>query len=153
MSASISKTILIGNLGRDPDMRAYPDGTPVANLNIATTETWKDKNSGERMEHTEWHRVVIDRGLAEVVGEFGRKGQLVYIEGKNKTRKWTDGDGVERYVTEIRANVFRILKDPEGAEKGAGKASKPGKSSGDTPLPPIVPPGAPMDEMDDDIPF
>lgn len=153
MSASINKVILIGNLGRDPDVRAYPDGTPVASLSVATTERWKDRQSGERMEHTEWHRVVLDRGLAEIARDYARSGQLVYIEGKNKTRKWTDGDGVDRYVTEVRANVFRMIGGAkDDAERPAGKPAKAGKGDDSTPLPPIVPPGAP-DDMDDDIPF
>lgn len=124
--ASLNKVQLIGNLGRDPEIRYMPDGTPTAQVSIATSETWKDRQSGELRESTEWHRVVFYRGLAEVVGEYLVKGSTVYIEGKLKTRKYTDKDGVEKYVTEIRAAELIMLggkrkDDAKGGEPESGK--------------------------------
>jgi single-strand DNA-binding protein len=102
MSGSISKTILVGNLGKDPEIRTTQDGREIANLTIATSEKWKDKNSGEQREKTEWHKVVIfNPALAKFCGNYLRKGAKVYIEGQNQTRKWTDKDGIERYSTEV----------------------------------------------------
>ena len=107
--ASMNKVQIIGNLGADPELRSLPDGTPVAQLNLATSESWKDKKTGELKEATEWHRVVFFKGLAEVVGKYLAKGSKVYVEGKLKTRKYTDKDGVERYVTEIRATELIMV--------------------------------------------
>ena len=107
--SSINKVILIGNLGADPERRAMAGGEPVCNLRIATTEKWKDKATGETREATEWHRVVLYRRLAEIAGEYLRKGSSVYIEGRLRTRKWQDRDGRERYTTEIEASEMKLL--------------------------------------------
>ncbi|MEH8022258.1 MULTISPECIES: single-stranded DNA-binding protein [Rheinheimera] len=109
MARGINKVILIGNLGTDPEVRYMPQGGAVANLTVATSESWTDKASNEKKEQTEWHRVVIYQRLAEIAGEYLRKGSKVYIEGKLKTRKWQDKDGVERYTTEIIANELQML--------------------------------------------
>ena len=115
--ASVNKVILIGNLGRDPEVRYLPSGDAVANLNIATTEKWKDK-SGEQQEQTEWHRVAFFGRQAEICGEYLKKGSSVYIEGRLQTRKWTDKDGVERYSTEIRGDRMQMLGGRGGGNMG-----------------------------------
>ena len=121
MARGINKVILIGNLGQDPEVRYMPQGGAVANLSIATSESWKDKATGEMKEQTEWHRVVIYQRLAEIAGEYLRKGSKVYIEGKLKTRKWQDKDGVERYTTEIIANELQMLDGRgDGQQQGGG---------------------------------
>ena len=107
--ASVNKVILIGNLGRDPEVRYTPGGSAVCNISLATTRNWKDKNSGEKMEETEWHRVVFFDRLAEIAGEYLKKGRPVYVEGRLKTRKWTDKDGVEKYTTEVMADKMHLL--------------------------------------------
>lgn len=120
---SVQRVILIGNLGQDPEVRYMPQGGAVANMTIATSESWKDKATGEMKEQTEWHRVVIYQRLAEIAGEYLRKGSKVYIEGKLKTRKWTDKDGIERYTTEIVANELQMLDgraDNQGQGQGQG---------------------------------
>jgi single-strand DNA-binding protein len=122
MARGINKVILIGNLGQDPEVRYMPQGGAVANLSIATSESWKDKATGEMKEQTEWHRVVIYQRLAEIAGEYLRKGSKVYIEGKLKTRKWQDQQGVERYTTEIVANELQML-DGRGEGQGGGMGS------------------------------
>jgi single-strand DNA-binding protein len=118
----MARVILIGNLGQDPEVRYMPQGGAVANLSIATSESWKDKATGEMKEQTEWHRVVIYQRLAEIAGEYLRKGSKVYIEGKLKTRKWQDQQGVERYTTEIVANELQML-DGRGEGQGGGMGS------------------------------
>lgn len=123
--ASVNKVILVGNLGKDPETRYMPNGEAVTNVTIATTDSWKDKQSGEKKEATEWHRVVFYRRLAEVAGQYLKKGSQVYIEGSLKTRKWQDKDGVEKYTTEIIADTMQML----GSRQGAGDAS-PRESSG-----------------------
>ncbi|MDP4535998.1 single-stranded DNA-binding protein [Alkalimonas collagenimarina] len=117
MARGINKVILVGNLGADPEVRYMPQGGAVANLSIATSESWKDKNTGEQKEQTEWHRVVIYQRLAEIAGEYLRKGSKVYLEGKLKTRKWTDKDNIERYTTEIVASEMQML---DGRNEGQG---------------------------------
>lgn len=107
--ASVNKVIIVGNAGKDPETRYMPNGDAVTNVTLATTESWKDKNSGEKKETTEWHRVTFYRKLAEIAGEYIKKGSSVYIEGKLQTRKWTDKDGVERYTTEIIADTMQLL--------------------------------------------
>jgi single-strand DNA-binding protein len=107
--ASLNKMQVIGNLGADPEIRYMPDGTPTASVTIATTDTWKDKATGEKKEKTEWHRVVFFKGLAEVVGEYLKKGSQIYVEGKLRTRKWTDKDGIDRYTTEIVGQEMQML--------------------------------------------
>jgi single-strand DNA-binding protein len=124
MAGSINKVILVGNLGRDPEIRSTNDGTRIANLALATSETWRDRNSGERKERTEWHRVVIfNERLVEVVEKYVRKGSKLYIEGALQTRKWTDNAGVEKYSTEIVLQKFRgELTMLDGARSGGGAA-------------------------------
>lgn len=107
--ASVNKVILIGNLGADPELRSFPNGDRVCNLRLATTDSWKDKASGEKREATEWHRVVLYRKLAEIAGQYLRKGSQVYLEGRIRTRKWKDKDGQDRYSTEIEANELTML--------------------------------------------
>lgn len=148
--ASVNKAIIIGNLGKDPELRYMPNGDAVANLTVATTETWKDK-SGEKQEKTEWHRVTLYRKQAEVAGEYLKKGGSVYIEGKLQTRKWTDKSGVERYTTDIIASDMKMLggKKPEGEEGHDDK----GRSYNSESTPAKEKTGGGFDDMDDDIPF
>src|SRR5215472_7708857 len=120
MARGINKVILIGNLGADPETRAMPSGTTVANLRVATSESWRDKQTGEQQERTEWHRVALFGRLAEVAGEYLRKGSQVYIEGSLRTRKWQDKQGNERYSTEIVGNDLQMLGGRGGAGAGAG---------------------------------
>ena len=119
--ASVNKVTLIGNLGRDPEVRYAPSGAAVCNITIATSRSWKDKTSGERQEETEWHRVVFYDKLAEIAGQYLKKGKPVYIDGRLKTRKWTDKDGVEKYTTEIIANEMTMLSDRRPADDGGAK--------------------------------
>ncbi len=134
--ASINKAIIIGNLGRDPETRYSADGAAITNVSIATTSSWKDKSSGERKEETEWHRVVFFGKLAEIAGQYLKKGSTVYVEGRLKTRKWQDKDGIEKYSTEIMAEQMQMLGGkPE--EKPAPKAQR----------------GSPSTNDDDDCPF
>ena len=160
MAGSVNKVILIGNLGRDPEIRTTQDGTRVANLSIATSENWRDKNSGERKEKTEWHRVVIfnDR-LVEVVERYLKKGATVYIEGQLQTRKWTDQSGVEKYSTEVGLQGFNSnLTMLDG--RGGGRAGE-GAMGGDDDMAPASsggggggrPAARGKAELDDDIPF
>jgi len=147
--ASVNKVILVGNLGADPEMRYMPNGDAVANLRIATTESWKDKQSGEKRELTEWHRVVFYRKLAEIVGKYLKKGSQVYLEGRIRTRKWTDKEGQDRYTTEIEANELQMLgRKPEGADApAAGAPPAQGQAK-----PPAISGGG-FSDFDDDIPF
>ena len=126
--ASINKVIIVGNLGKDPEMRTFPSGEAVANVTIATTDKWKDKQSGEMKEATEWHRVVFNGRLAEIVGQYLRKGSQVYVEGSLRTRKWTDQSGVEKYSTEIRADQMQMLggRQGMGGPGGAGGGQQGG---------------------------
>ena len=119
--ASVNKVIIVGNLGRDPEIRTFPSGDQVANVTIATTDRWRDKNTGENKEATEWHRVVFNGRLAEIVGQYLRKGSQVYVEGSLRTRKWTDqASGQERYATEIRADTMQMLGSRQGQGGGQG---------------------------------
>ena len=127
--ASVNKVIIVGNLGRDPEMRTFPSGDRVANVTIATTDRWKDKTSGEMKEATEWHRIVFNGRLAEIAGEYLRKGSQVYVEGSLRTRKWTDKDGIEKYTTEIRADQMQMLGKREGMGGGAGGGDDGGYDS------------------------
>jgi len=120
MARGVNKVILIGNLGRDPEVRYSPNGSAVANCTLATTESWKDKNSGEKQEKTEWHRVVFFGRLAEIAGEYLKKGSQIYIEGRLQTRKWQDKEGQDRYTTEIVANEMQML----GSRGGQGAPSE-----------------------------
>ena len=132
--ASVNKVILIGNLGRDPEVRYTPSGSAVCNVGLATTRNWKNKDSGERQEETEWHRVVFFDRLAEIAGEYLKKGRPVYVEGRLRTRKWTDKDGVEKYTTEIYAEQMQLLGGREeggmGGGGGGGRASSGGGGGG-----------------------
>lgn len=123
--ASVNKVILVGNLGADPESRYMPNGDAVCNVRLATTESWKDKASGEKKEITEWHRVVFYRRLAEIAGQYLKKGTPVYVEGRIRTRKWQDKDGQERYTTEIEATEMQML----GRREGMGDSPREGGSS------------------------
>lgn len=127
--ASVNKVILVGNLGRDPETRYMPSGEAVCNFSLATSETWKDKATGERKEATEWHRVVLFGRLAEIAAQYLRKGSSVYIEGSLRTRKWTDQSGQERYTTEIRADVMKMLGGRGGAGAGPDAPLDEGNAS------------------------
>ena len=159
--ASVNKVILIGNLGRDPEVRYTPNGSAVCNISLATTRNWKDKNSGEKMEETEWHRVVFFDRLAEIAGEYLKKGRPVYVEGRLKTRKWTDKDGVEKYTTEIVADQMQLLGSREGmggGDEGGGgggySRERPAARPSAAPAAkPASKPSTGFDDMDDDIPF
>ena len=126
MARGVNKVILVGNLGKDPEVRNMPNGNVVANITLATTESWKDKQSGEQQEKTEWHRIVMIRRLGEIAGEYLKKGSQVYIEGKLQTRKWQDNSGNDRYTTEVVANEMQMLGGRGGgggAELSSGSAS------------------------------
>ena len=154
--ASVNKVILIGNLGRDPETRYMPDGGAVTNVSIATTESWKDKN-GEKQEKTEWHRVAFFGKLAEIAGEYLKKGSQIYVEGRLQTRKWQDKDGQDKYSTEIVADRMQMLgsrqgmgggdreREPSGEREGAPRPA--GKPAGAKPA------GSKFDDFEDDIPF
>lgn len=162
MAGSVNKVILVGNLGRDPEIRRTPNGDPIVNLSVATSENWRDKATGERKEKTEWHRVVIfNENLAKVAEQYMRKGTKVYLEGQLQTRKWTDKDGIEKYSTEIVLSRFRgelVLLDgrngggavggPTGADTGFGGGSSSG-FGGASEAPASFSSGG----LDDDIPF
>lgn len=165
MARGINKVILVGNLGNDPEVRYSNNGAAIANISIATSESWKDKNTGEQQDRTEWHRVVMFNRLGEIAGEYLRKGSQVYIEGKLQTRKWQDQSGQDRYTTEIVANEMQMLGSRGGSEMSSGgsnyqpaaQQSAPQQSGGgysnqgggQQPKPQP----APMNDFDDDIPF
>ena len=149
--AAVNKVILLGNLGRDPETRFSANGGAICNVSIATTRSWKDKNSGERREETEWHRVVFYDRLAEIAGEYLKKGRPVYVEGRLQTRKWQDKEGQERYSTEVVADRMQLLGSRGGGEGGGGMREAPAGSSGAKA--PAKKGGGSFDDMDDDIPF
>ncbi|MFC5607171.1 single-stranded DNA-binding protein [Variovorax soli] len=176
--ASVNKVIILGNLGADPETRTFPSGGQVCNVRIATTERWKDRQSGEQKEITEWHNVVFNDRLAEIAGQYLRKGSPVYVEGSLRTRKWTDKDGNDRYTTEIRANTMQLLGGRQGqggpsgggdddgyggGYGGGGGGGGGGYSRAPAAAPRQAPAAAPrqaparsssgFDDMDDDIPF
>ena len=158
MARGVNKVILIGNLGADPETRAMPSGTTVANLRIATSESWRDKQTGEQQERTEWHRVALFGRLAEVAGEYLRKGSQVYIEGSLRTRKWQDKQGNERYSTEIVGNDMQMLGGRGGggqapAMGGGGAGGGAGRESGGDEGGSPGRGGGGGEEFDDDIPF
>ncbi len=144
--ASVNKAIIVGNLGKDPEVRYLPDGNAVTNISVATTETWKDK-SGEKQEKTEWHRISFFGKLAEIAGEYLKKGSQVYIEGRIQTRKWQDNDGNDRYTTEIVADRMQML----GSRQDGGGQSRP--ASQENRQRPTAPQGAGFEDFSDDIPF
>ena len=157
MAGSVNKVILVGNLGRDPEIRSTQDGTRIANLSVATSETWRDKASGERRERTEWHRVVIfNERLSEVAEKYLRKGSKVYLEGQLQTRKWQDQSGQDKYTTEVVLNRFRgeltmldSRRDAEGGAEYAGAPVSSGGGGGGAP----PPSGGGGGGLDDEIPF
>ncbi len=153
-SRGVNKVILVGNLGQDPEVRYMPNGGAVAKITLATSESWRDKATGEQKEKTEWHRVVLFGKLAEVVGEYLKKGSQIYIEGKLNTRKWTDQAGVEKYTTEIHVNVGGTMQMLGGKSEGG----KPAQSGGQQSRPaqqsqPAQQNNEPPMDFDDDIPF
>ena len=154
MAREVNKVILVGNLGADPEIRYMPNGGAVANVTVATTESWKDKQSGENQEKTEWHRVVFFARLAEIVGEYLKKGSQIYVEGRLQTRKWQDKSGQDRYTTEIVANEMQMLGSRGGAGGGGAPApsSSAPSSSGGAPSGGSSGGGS-FDDFDDDIPF
>ncbi|MBK7425003.1 MAG: single-stranded DNA-binding protein [Propionivibrio sp.] len=157
--ASVNKVILVGNLGKDPEVRYMTNGDAVANVTIATSDSWKDKATGEKKESTEWHRVVFYRKLAEIVSQYLKKGSQVYIEGRIRTRKWQDKEGQERYTTEIEAEEMKMLGSRQNAASSSGGEAEYGgsmPSSGATGAPRGAAPGKKtpsFEDMDDDIPF
>jgi single-strand DNA-binding protein len=167
MARGVNKVILVGNLGADPETRAMPSGSTVANLRIATSESWRDKTSGEQQERTEWHRVALFGRLAEIASEYLRKGSQVYIEGSLRTRKWQDKQGNERFSTEIIGNELQMLggrgggaggggSGPSGGGTGGGSGGSGGRSAPQDSYPEYSGPSGPSgekDDFDDDIPF
>lgn len=174
--ASINKVILIGNLGRDPEVRYSANGSAICNVTLATSRNWKDKTSGEKMEETEWHRVVFYDRLAEIAGEYLKKGRSCYVEGRLKTRKWQDKDGAEKYTTEIIADNMQLLGGRDGGGGGGGdegggggysrgasggggggerseRAERPAPAARPAPTKPAAKSSTGFDDMDDDIPF
>ncbi len=156
MAASVNKVILVGNLGKDPEVRYAPSGDAFANVTIATTRSWKDKTSGEKKEETEWHRIIFNGRLAEIAGEYLKKGRPIYVEGRIRTRKWQDKEGVDRYTTEIVADQLQMLGSREGMggpspddDGGSSSARAPAAAK---PAAAKKPAGG-FDDMDDDIPF
>lgn len=164
--ASVNKVILIGNLGRDPEVRYNPSGTAWCTISLATTRNWKNRDSGERQEETEWHRVVFNDKLAEIVGEYCKKGRPIYVEGRLKTRKWQDKEGKDTYTTEVIADQMQLLGSRDGGGDDAGH-SRGDAGEGEAPArrpapqrPASSPAARPapksatgFDDMDDDIPF
>ena len=144
--ASVNKAIIVGNIGQDPEIRHFNDGTAVCNISVATTDTWKDKTTGEKKEATEWHRVVFTGKVAEIAGQYLKKGRSVYVEGSLRTRKWTDSQGIERYTTEIRADQMQMLGSKDDAQRGNAAPSAPASA---------IPASRPdsNQDYDDDIPF
>ncbi|MRT13664.1 single-stranded DNA-binding protein [Enterobacteriaceae bacterium RIT711] len=157
-SRGVNKVILVGNLGQDPEVRYLPNGGAVANITLATSESWRDKQTGETKEKTEWHRVVLFGKLAEVAGEYLRKGSQIYIEGKLNTRKWTDQAGVEKYTTEIHVNVGGTMQMLGGKQDGASQSGSTGNKPQQQGRQPqqsqsAPPQNEPPMDFDDDIPF
>ncbi|MDC1284993.1 single-stranded DNA-binding protein [Gammaproteobacteria bacterium] len=161
MARGINKVIIVGNLGQDPEVKYMPSGGAVCNITVATSESWNDKSTGEKQERTEWHRIVFYRKLAEIAGEYLRKGSQVYVEGKLQTRKWQDQGGADRYTTEIVANEMQMLGGRGSASSGASSSGSTGfdssnnqasaaPASSNTPAPAG---GGMIDDFDDDIPF
>ena len=155
MAGSINKVILVGNLGADPEIRQTKDGRPIANLSVATGESWKDKNTGERREKTEWHRVVIfNEGLAKIAEQYLRKGSKVYLEGQLQTRKWQDQNGQDKYTTEVvlqgyNGNLTMLDSRQGGGDFAGSSTGSIGSGGGGDSLPP----SSPVGDMDGDIPF
>jgi len=156
--ASVNKVIIVGNLGADPETRYLPSGEAVTNIRVATSDRWKDKTSGEMKEATEWHRISFFGRLAEVAGEYLKKGSQVYVEGQLRTRKWQDKEGQDRYSTEIRADVMQMLGRKEGSGEGREPSAPRSEPRGDAKprdesKPVAKKPAGKFDDMEDDIPF
>jgi single-strand DNA-binding protein len=155
MARGVNKVILVGHLGKDPEVRYSPNGQAVANVTLATSESWKDKNTGEKQERTEWHRVVFFSRLAEIAGEYLKKGAHIYVEGRLQTRKWQDKEGKDRYTTEIVANDMQMLGSREGRgtapDFDADEAAPRGQADSKAARPAAAAAGA--GDFDDDIPF
>lgn len=149
--SSVNKVILVGNLGRDPETRTFPSGDQICNVTLATTDKWKDKQSGEMREATEWHRLVFNGRLAEIAAQYLRKGSQIYVEGQIRTRKYTDKDGVEKYATDIRVDQMQMLG---GRQDDDSRSAAPRSSRAPAPAPAAPKSGGSgFDDMDDDIPF
>jgi single-strand DNA-binding protein len=148
MARGVNKVILIGNLGQDPEVKYMPSGSAVANLSLATSESWKDKSTGEQVEKTEWHRLVFFNRLAEIAGEYLHKGSKIYAEGRLQTRKWQDRDGNDKYTTEIRVDQMQMLDSRSGPGASVSAPSQSRDRSSAQPQPVTTEP-----EFDDDIPF
>lgn len=153
MARGVNKVILIGNLGNDPDIRYTAGGAAVANISLATAESWRDKDSGEQQERTEWHRIVFFGRLAEIVGEYLRKGSQIYVEGRLQTRKWQDKEGNDRYTTEIVANEMQMLGSKGGGSANYESAPQPSKNTRPEPQAAPAASAPAADDFDDDIPF
>ena len=151
--ASVNKVIIVGNLGADPETKYLPSGDAVTNIRVATTDTWKDKTSGEKKEATEWHRIAFFGRLAEIAGEYLKKGSQVYVEGSLRTRKWQDKDGQDRYSTEIRGDVMQMLGRREGGGEPRGERAEASSARAAEPKAAAKKPAGKFDDMDDDIPF
>jgi single-strand DNA-binding protein len=171
--ASVNKVIIVGNLGKDPEVRYMPSGSAICNVTVATTRQWKNKESGEKMEETDWHRVVFFDRLAEIAGEYLKKGRSIYVEGRLRTRKWTDKEGKDQYTTEVVATEMQMLGSREGGGGGAGHSGSDDEGGGgydrersapQRPAPasrpaaqatskPAAKSSTGFDNMDDDIPF
>ena len=155
MARGVNKVILVGNLGKDPEVRYSPNGSAVANCTLATTESWKDKTSGEKQEKTEWHRVVFFGKLAEIVGEYLKKGSQIYVEGRLQTRKWQDKEGKDRYTPEIVASEMQMLgsRSGQGAPSDSFNQDQPSDAGGAAPARAGAKSAAAATDFDDDIPF
>lgn len=149
--ASVNKVILVGNLGREPETRYMPDGAAITNVSIATSFQWTDKQSGDKKEETEWHRVVFRGRLAEIAGEYLKKGSQVYVEGRLRTRKWQDKEGHDRYTTEIMADTLQMLGSRTGT--GEPRAESVGEARSEAKTAPAKKGGGKFDDLEDDIPF
>lgn len=152
MARGINKVILIGNLGADPEIRYMPSGAAVANVSLATSESWRDKQTGEQVDRTEWHRVVFFNRLAEIVGEYLKKGGKIYVEGRLQTRKWQDKEGKDRYTTEIIANEMQMLDSRGGDMPSSSPSASRAPTENTNPPTPTASP-ADTSDFDDDIPF
>ena len=158
MARGINKVIIVGNLGNDPEVRYANNGSAIANISVATTDSWKDKNTGEQQDRTEWHRVVMFNRLGEIAGEYLKKGSQVYIEGRIQTRKWQDQSGQDRYTTEIVANEMQMLGGRGGGDMSSGggggyQAPQQSAPQQQQPQQAAQPAAAPVNDFDDDIPF
>lgn len=153
MARGVNKVILIGNLGQDPEVKYMPNGNAVANITVATSESWKDKNTGEQVDKTEWHRVVFFRRLAEIAGEYLKKGSKVYIEGKLQTRKWQDKNGKDNWTTEIIANEMQMLDSRGGGSSDFNQNQGASGQSAPQSAPSQAAPAPVNNDFDDDIPF